>query len=71
MEDVVTAASVRIRPQARAFAQPDLSRSRWTPLVELAGLDAGCCRVLGKLENMTETTFRGLGRLESTARTTC
>lgn len=55
MEDVVTPASVRIRPQARAFAQPDLSRSRWTPLVELAGLDAGCCRVLGKLENMNPT----------------
>lgn len=54
MEDV-GGSTVRIRPSARAFAQPDLSRSRWTPLVELTGLDAGCCRVLGKLENMNPT----------------
>lgn len=55
MEDGVRGSAVRIRPQAWAFAQPDLSKSRWTPLVELTGLDAGCCRVLGKLENMNPT----------------
>lgn len=58
MEDVAnTTAHARpmIRASARSFAQPELSRSRWTPLVELTGLDTGCCRILAKLENMNPT----------------
>jgi len=54
MEDVV-GVDARIRPSARAFGQPDRSRSRWTPLVELSGLDSGVCRVMGKLELMNPT----------------
>jgi cystathionine beta-synthase len=54
MEDVGNI-GVQVRPSARSFAQPELSRSRWTPLVELTGLDTGQCRILAKLENMNPT----------------
>ena len=37
MEDVGNI-GVQVRPSARSFAQPELSRSRWTPLVELTAL---------------------------------
>lgn len=54
MEDVGSI-GVQVRPSARSFGQPELSRSRWTPLVELTGLDTGKCRILAKLENMNPT----------------
>ena len=58
MEDVghlAAQARPTVRASARSFAQPELSRSRWTPLVELTGLDTGCCRIVAKLENMNPT----------------
>lgn len=56
MDDVRSfAAEPTLRASASAFGKPAMERSRWTPLVELTGLDAGCCRVIAKLENMNPT----------------
>jgi len=58
MEDVGNI-GVQVRNSARSFGSLHISklsdRARWTPLVELTGLDTRGCRILAKLENMNPT----------------